>query len=190
MVFQEDTLLPWLKVRQNVALSARFARQRGAEVQRRVDYLLEMVGLGGFGDYYPLKLSGGMKRRVAVLTAVAALPEMLLLDEPFSALDEPTRIAVHQDLHRLIREFGIAALLVTHDLGEAITMADRVVMLSRTPARVVGEYVTTFGRDREMLELRDRPEFLELYGALWHDLRLEIGGRSSDINKDPRRDNG
>lgn len=174
MVFQEDTLLPWLKVRQNVGLAYRFQHKRGAEVRNHVDRLLKMVGLEEFGDYFPLKLSGGMKRRVAVLTAVAPLPEILLLDEPFSALDEPTRIAVHQDVHQLIREFGISGLLVTHDLAEAISLADRVVLLSRIPARIVNDYPIPFGHDRAMLELREQPEFLELYGKLWHDLRLEI----------------
>jgi NitT/TauT family transport system ATP-binding protein len=174
MVFQEDTLLPWLKVRQNVELSFRFQRKGGTEVREHVNRLLQLVGLEEFGDYFPLKLSGGMKRRVAVLTAIAPLPEILLLDEPFSALDEPTRIAVHDDLHQLIRNFGISALLVTHDLGEAITLADRVLLLSRGPGRIVGEFVIPFGRDRAMLDLRDRPEFLELYGSLWHDLKAEI----------------
>jgi ABC-type nitrate/sulfonate/bicarbonate transport system ATPase subunit len=178
MVFQEDTVLPWLRVRDNVALHHRFKRpfgwKRDRELAAHVDRLLEMVGLQNFGDYYPAKLSGGMKRRVAVLTAVAPLPSFLLLDEAFSALDEPTRIGVHGDIYRLIREFGISTILVTHDLGEAITIADRVLLLSRTPTQVVCEHKSPFGPDRDMVHLRQTAEFLETYGNVWADLERQI----------------
>lgn len=174
MVFQEDTLLPWLRVWQNVTLSYRFKHVRGRTVRQRADELLRLVGLAEFSDYFPSRLSGGMKRRVALLAAIAPMPEILLLDEPFSALDEPTRIVIHSELHRLLRRFGVSALLVTHDLGEAITLADRVVLISQRPARVVREYVVPFQGERDMLQLRDQPEFLDLYGSIWHDLRAEL----------------
>ena len=178
MVFQEDTVLPWLHVIDNVGLHFRFKQKfgwkRDPEKLAHAKRLLEMVGLQDFADYYPAKISGGMKRRVAVLTAIAPLPSLLLLDEPFSALDEPTRIGVHGDMHRLIREFDISTILVTHDLGEAITLADRVLLLSRAPARVVAEYTTPFGRDRDMLDLRRTPDFLEFYGRVWADLEQQI----------------
>jgi ABC-type nitrate/sulfonate/bicarbonate transport system ATPase subunit len=174
MVFQEETLLPWLKVKDNAGLHFRFKRDRSRENREHVERLLKMVGLQDFGDYYPAKLSGGMKRRVAVLTAVAPLPEMLLLDEPFSALDEPTRIGVHRDIYKLVREFGISTTLVTHDLAEAITLSDRVLLLSRAPARIVGEYTVPFGEERNILDLRGTAEFLELYGRIWSDLEVQI----------------
>jgi NitT/TauT family transport system ATP-binding protein len=178
MVFQEDTVLPWLKVRDNVGLHFRFKQKfgwkRDADRLAHVDHLLAMVGLEDFGDFYPAKLSGGMKRRVAVLTAVAPLPSLLLLDEPFSALDEPTRIGVHGDIYRIVREFGISTIIVTHDLGEAITLSDRVVLLSRAPARIVSQYPTPFGGERDMLDLRKTPEFLEFYGNVWGDLERQI----------------
>ena len=139
-----------------------------------VDRLLAMVGLQDFADYYPAKLSGGMKRRVAVLTAVAPLPSLLLMDEPFSALDEPTRILVHGDIYRLVREFGISTILVTHDLGEAISLSDRVVLLSRAPARAVAQFATPFGRERDLLDIRRTPEFLEFYGKVWGELEQQI----------------
>jgi ABC-type nitrate/sulfonate/bicarbonate transport system ATPase subunit len=174
MVFQEDTLLPWLRVRDNVALYYRFSRKRGSRVDEHVDRLLEMVGLRDYADAFPSKLSGGMRRRVAVLTAIAPLPSLLLLDEPFSALDEPTRMALHNDLHALVREFEIGAILVTHDLAEAITLSDQVILLSRAPARIVGRYDIPFGRDRDVFSLRGRRDYLDLYGNLWADLEREI----------------
>ena len=174
MVFQEETLLPWLKVKDNAGLHFRFKHDRSRENREHVERLLKMVGLQDFGDYYPAKLSGGMKRRVAVLTAVAPLPELLLLDEPFSALDEPTRIGVHRDIHKLIREFGISTTLVTHDLAEAITLSNRVLLLSRAPARIVGEYEVPFGEERTILDLRGTSEFLDLYGTIWSDLEVQI----------------
>jgi NitT/TauT family transport system ATP-binding protein len=181
MVFQEETLLPWLKVKDNVSLASRFERRRRtksrAEVDAHVRRLLEMVGLGDYGNTFPAKLSGGMKRRVAVLTAIAPLPSMVLLDEPFSALDEPTRIGVHKDIYALLREFDMSAVLVTHDLAEAITMSDRVLLLSRAPSRIVGEYRVPFERDRDVLDLRSRPEFLDLYGRIWADLEVQIAGQ-------------
>ena len=174
MVFQEDTLLPWLKVKDNVGMYYRFSGKRGPEATAHVAELLEMVKLSKYSDYYPYQLSGGMKRRVAMLTSIAPLPDLLLLDEPFSALDEPTRIEVHQDLHMLIRRLGISALLVTHDLAEAVTLSDRVLVLSRPPSSVVEEVVIPFGKDRDMTNLRDDPRFLEAYGHLWRTLKEQI----------------
>jgi ABC-type nitrate/sulfonate/bicarbonate transport system ATPase subunit len=174
MLFQEDTLLPWFKVRDNVGLFHRLHHKRGREVSEHITHLLSMVGLSEFADYYPSQLSGGMKRRIAMLQAVAPLPDLLLLDEPFSALDEPTRIAIHAELYMLIREFGMSAILVTHDLAEAITLSDRVLMLSRVPAQIVSEYEIPFGKERHLMDLRASDEFLRLYGQLWDRLRLQI----------------
>ena len=168
MVFQEDTLLPWLRVRDNVALHHRFkGTRRHKQTHEQVAKLLGMVGLADKAQVFPSHLSGGMKRRVAVLTALAADPELLLLDEPFSALDEPTRVGVHRDLHRLVRDSGASVVLVTHDLGEAISLSDRVVMLSRPPSRVVQEFEIPFGPDRDVSAIRSHPRFLEIYAELW-----------------------
>jgi NitT/TauT family transport system ATP-binding protein len=174
MVFQEDTLLPWLKVKDNVGLYYRFHHQRNPKVRAHIAELLEMVKLSEFADYYPYQLSGGMKRRVAMLTGIAPLPALVLLDEPFSALDEPTRIALHGDLYMLIRRLNIGAVLVTHDLAEAISLSDRVVLLSRAPTHVVREYAVPFGKSRNMFEIRAYPEFLEMYGQLWETLKEQI----------------
>jgi NitT/TauT family transport system ATP-binding protein len=171
MVFQEDTLLPWLKIAENVRLYSRFKGERKSRSRQRVTELLEMVGLEKFANVYPAQLSGGMRRRVAVLAAVAPLPSLLLLDEPFSALDEPTRIAVHQDVYRLIRRFGITAVLVTHDLGEAVSLSDRILLLSKGPSSISKEYVAPFGSQRDFMEIRSHSSFLEAYAEIWHDFR-------------------
>jgi ABC-type nitrate/sulfonate/bicarbonate transport system ATPase subunit len=158
-------------VKDNVGLYYRFRHSNGS---KHVRELLEMVGLADFAGYYPKQLSGGMKRRVAMLKAVAPHPELLLLDEPFSALDEPSRVAIHREVYMLVRRLQITAVLVTHDLGEAITLSDRIILLSRAPARVVEEYEIPFPRDRDISGLRTQAEFLELYGRLWNELNLQI----------------
>ena len=174
MVFQEDTLLPWLRVRDNAALVTKFQRSRRNEKNALVDSLLAMVGLKEFARSYPYQLSGGMKRRLAVVVAVATLPQMLLFDEPFSALDEPTRISVHAEVYALLRRFSIGTILVTHDLAEALCLSDRILLLSSRPAHLVEEYVVPFGPDRDMIQLRSNPEFLSLYGTIWQELSAQI----------------
>ena len=178
MVFQEDTVLPWLKVIDNVGLHFRFTRglfwKRDQELVASAMRLLRMVGLEDYASAFPAQLSGGMRRRVAVLTAVASLPDFLLMDEPFSALDEPTRIDVHEGTYRILREFGISTVLVTHDLGEAISLSDRVLLLSKCPARIVSEYDIPFSKERDVHQLREASEFLDLYGRIWGDLEDQI----------------
>lgn len=174
MVFQRDTLLPWLTARENVGLYFRFHRAPRSDVRRTVDRLLQMVGLEEFADAYPYQLSGGMRRRVALLAGFAPKPSMMLMDEPFSSLDEPTRVAVHQDLLRIIRQSEMTVVLVTHDLAEAITLCDEIVIMSARPGRVVSRHPVPFGRERDVLALRQTPEFLSLYGALWRELGEQI----------------
>ena len=135
MLFQEDTLLPWMPGQgQRLALQ-QFQRRHGVKSKgsgETVTQLLEMVGLSSVLDLYPYQLSGGMKRRLAVVAAVASLPQLLLLDEPFSALDEPTRISIHGEVYSVIRRYGIGSILVTHDIAEAICLSDRVLVLSKS----------------------------------------------------------
>jgi NitT/TauT family transport system ATP-binding protein len=182
MVFQEDTLLPWLTVRKNVGYY--YALHPGllskAEVNDRVGQLLGMVGLERFGNSYPRELSGGMKRRVAFLAAIACRPQLLLLDEPFSSVDEPTRVEIHQQVRDILDEFKITTILVTHDLAEAVSLMDAVAILSARPARVTKVTPVALSDTSDLLEARGTREFLDLYGQLWEALSHEIrAGRVS-----------
>ena len=176
MVFQEDVLLPWLSVRRNVAMAGSFMRLGKAEVNQQVDHLLSLVGLSDYGHYYPRQLSGGMRRRVGVLQPLAANPSVLLMDEPFSSIDEPTRILIHNDVRRLLKSLDTTTVLVTHDLAEAVSLSDRVVIVSGRPSHVVHDYTVDLGDERNVLELRHEPAYLETYARLWDALRLEITG--------------
>jgi ABC-type nitrate/sulfonate/bicarbonate transport system ATPase subunit len=174
MVFQKDTVLPWLTVAQNVAFGLGNLAISKREQSDRVAHLLKLARLSEVADAHPHQLSGGMRRRVAFLTAVAARPRILLLDEPFSSLDEPTRVAIHGDVLGIVNELGMSVVLVTHDLGEAISLSDRVHILTRRPTRVAVTLDVPFAADRNVLTLRESPAYQELYRQLWHDLRLQI----------------
>jgi NitT/TauT family transport system ATP-binding protein len=173
VVFQGDTLLPWMTAEENIKLFAKF-QKHPSDLQERVDSLLKMTGMSSFAKSYPYQLSGGMRRRVAFLAAVAPQPEILLLDEPFSSVDEPTRVAIHQEVLRITERLNTTVVLVTHDLAEAATLSDVIVILSRRPAQIFSRHSVNFGRERNVLQLRQSPEFLKLNGALWHDLSLQL----------------
>lgn len=174
MVFQQDTLHPWLRVIDNVKLYFRYHRHDAREIDERVKWLLELVGLADAASLYPYQLSGGMRRRVAFIAAIAPFPQVLLLDEPFSSLDEPTRVAIHQDVFDTVRRLGIATVIVTHDLAEAASLCDDVTIFSARPARVAVRQDIPFGARREILSLRKEPEFLSMYGHLWDVLSRQI----------------
>lgn len=179
MVFQKDTLLPWLTVRKNVKLYHKFHRDSARNADDFVQQLLTMAGLDDFQNAYPYQLSGGMRRRAAFLSAVAARPEILLMDEPFSSIDEPSRVAIHQEVYQIIGVLGTTTILVTHDLAEAISLCDEVIILTARPATTFTQRLVPFARERDMLALRKTREFLDLYGTLWNDLTIQISaGRS------------
>lgn len=180
MVFQKDTLLPWLTVERNAQLFQRFNRSSKSANADLIDSLISLVGLQDVRSLYPYQLSGGMRRRLAFIAAMAAQPRLLLLDEPFSALDEPTRIAIHQDVLNIIRRLGTTVVLVTHDLAEATSFCDQVVILSRGPGKIAATHDVPFGNSRDVFDLRETPEFLKLYGQLWHDLNVEIKREDGD----------
>lgn len=174
MVFQQDTLLPWLRVIDNVKLYFRYHPHDRREIDERAKWLLELVGLADAAAFYPYQLSGGMRRRVAFLSAIAPFPQVLLLDEPFSSLDEPTRVAIHQDVFDILRRLGIATVIVTHDLAEAASLCDEVAIFSARPARMAARQAIPFGAKREILSLRKEPEFLAVYAHLWDVLSRQI----------------
>lgn len=139
MMFQKPSLYPWMTVRQNASLGLVFAREKKKEIRERVDGLLDMVGLSDKKDINVQQLSGGQQQRVALARSLATNPEVLLLDEPFSALDAFTRSALQQEVPAICRERGITMAIVTHDIDEAVVMADRVFIMSQNPGRIVGE---------------------------------------------------
>jgi NitT/TauT family transport system ATP-binding protein len=178
MMFQTDTTLPWLTTEENVLLFSRFRRWRrsrqSVDLKARADELLSMVHLTEARERYPYQLSGGMKRRLAFATAVAPRPQLLLLDEPFSSVDEPTRVRIHQDVYRTVKELQLTTILVTHDLAEAISLCDRILILSSRPATVVAEHHINLGERHHIVHLRDQPEFMKLYGDIWRDLSEQL----------------
>jgi NitT/TauT family transport system ATP-binding protein len=174
ILFQKDTLLPWLTVRSNVGFGLRYTELSKTEKLERVERLLRMGSLTEFAEAYPNQLSGGMRRRAGFLSSVAPFPKMLLLDEPFSALDEPTRVTLHRDIRSIIAELGMTVVLVTHDLGEAITLSDKVIILTKRPARVAEVHSIDLGPDRDVFAVRETERYQELYTELWAVLRHQI----------------
>ncbi|WP_459616400.1 ABC transporter ATP-binding protein [Bordetella sp. 2513F-2] len=166
-IFQKDTLLPWFTVRKNVALGLQFQGVPAARIAARVAQLLEMGHLEGFADAYPHQLSGGMRRRVALLMSLAVEPRILLLDEPFGALDTHTKTHLHRELLEIWRKLGQTVLMVTHDLDEAITLSDRVVVLSGSPSRVLHDERIAIPQPRDVFTLRETPQFETHARRLW-----------------------
>ncbi|NQE93248.1 ABC transporter ATP-binding protein [Nocardia terpenica] len=174
-LFQQDTLLPWQSVLDNVALGLRIRGVGKDERTARAREWLARVGLSGFEDAYPYQLSGGMRRRAAIARTWIVDPEILLMDEPFGALDVHTRQLMETELLGLWTGSGKTVLFVTHDLDEAIALSDEVVLLSSGPgSRIVGSYPIDLPRPRELLDIRTRPDFLRMHRSIWSDLRDEV----------------
>jgi len=173
-VFQSDAVFPWKNVLNNVAAGPLFRHQPRVEALRRAREWLERVGLRGFEDRYPHQLSGGMRKRVALAQTFINEPQILLMDEPFSALDVQTRILMGNELLSLWSAFSSSVVFVTHDLEEAIALADRVFVLSAGPATVKGIYTIDLPRPRNVAEIRFEPRFVQLYHEIWADLRNEV----------------
>ena len=174
-MFQADSLMPWRTARQNVMAGFEFRGMPLPEARRQADDWLKRVGLGGFGDRYPHQLSGGMRKRSALAQVLALDPDIILMDEPFSALDVQTRQLMENEVLALWQAKKKAVLFITHDLDEAIAMSDRVVVLSAGPAtRPIGEFVVDLPRPRDVAEVRSEPRFMELHGQIWAVLRDEV----------------
>ncbi|MFY1866940.1 ABC transporter ATP-binding protein [Achromobacter xylosoxidans] len=166
-IFQKDTLLPWFSVKKNVALGLKFQGVPAARIASRVAELLELGHLTAFADAFPHQLSGGMRRRVALLMSLAVEPRILLLDEPFGALDTHTKTHLHRELMEIWRKLGQTVVLVTHDLDEAILLSDRVVVLSRPPSRVLLDERIAIPHPRDVFTLRETPQFVTHVQSLW-----------------------
>jgi len=167
---QRDELFPWRNIEKNILLPLEVKKLKGEEYRRRALLLAEKYGLKGFLDSYPFQLSGGMRQRAALIRTLSSDPELLLLDEPFSALDYQTRLSVCDDVYSIIRKENKTALLITHDIGEAISVADKVIVLSARPARVRAEHASTFPRDMPPLKRREDPSFKDWFELLWEEL--------------------
>ncbi|MET0634215.1 MAG: ABC transporter ATP-binding protein [Xanthobacteraceae bacterium] len=170
---QKDHLLPWRNVRDNVAFPLELAGVAKAERARRADQVIAHVGLEGFEDRFPSELSGGMRKRACLARMLLYGAETALLDEPFAALDAQLKLAMHDLVLRLADENKQTVVLVTHDLMEAVTLADRVLVCTRRPATVALEQRIDLKRPRDVLNVRFSNEFKEFYDTLWERLRLE-----------------
>ena len=173
-ISQADTLLPWRTVLDNVALAMEL---RGVEKRERREAargLMARMGLSGFEDNYPRELSGGMKTRAAIARVLAVDPAILMMDEPFGPLDALTKEKLQDEILALWESTGCTILYVTHDLTEAITLADRVVLMSARPGRVVREYPIDLPRPRRVMDVKFSPRFVELERAIWQDLQGEL----------------
>lgn len=173
-VFQNDALFPWRNVLKNVAAGPRFrGRSKAAAYAQARDWIAR-VGLTGFENHYPHQLSGGMRKRATLAQTFINEPKVLLMDEPFSALDVQTRVVMQDELLRLWSTSGASVVFVTHDLEEAIALADRVYVLTARPATVKSIYEIPLPRPRVTAEIRYDPTFIELSRRIWNDLREEV----------------
>ncbi|HBK07634.1 MAG TPA: ABC transporter ATP-binding protein [Acetobacteraceae bacterium] len=172
VVFQEDASFPWLTVRDNVAFGLRRLGMDAAEVTRRVDYAVGFMGLADFAGAYPAQLSGGMRQRVCIARTLVLQPRLILLDEPFGALDQQTRLLMGDELLRLWRETGATVLLITHALDEAAMLSDRVGVMSSRPGRFIDLVETGWPRDRDSRIVSDAA-FGAITARLWSSLRTE-----------------
>jgi len=172
VVFQEDASFPWLSVRENVEFGLRKAALAPDEKSRRVHDAIAMMGLGEFSRSYPVQLSGGMRQRVCIARTLVAKPRLLLLDEPFGALDQQTRLLMGDELLRLWRETEATVFLITHALDEATMLADRIAVMSARPGRLVDFVETRWPRERDS-RIIEHSEFGAITARLWKTLREE-----------------
>ncbi|OYU31955.1 MAG: mannosyltransferase [Comamonadaceae bacterium PBBC2] len=174
-MFQAESLMPWRTALQNVMAGLTFRGVDKSTAQAQAEDWLRRVGLGGFGDRYPHQMSGGMRKRASLAQTLVMDPDIILMDEPFSALDIQTRQLMENELLALWQSKKKSVLFITHDLDEAIAMSDRVVILSAGPAsHPIGEFTIDLPRPRDVAEIKMTPRFMELHQAIWAVLREEV----------------
>ncbi len=169
-MLQKDELFPWRTIEKNICLPLEIKKINTSENRKRVCRLAVKYGLGEFLQNYPSQLSGGMRQRAALIRTLAPNPDILLLDEPFSALDYQTRLNVTEDVSRIIRTERKTALLITHDISEAISLADRIIVLTDRPARVAHTHDMNFGEETNPLKRREMHQFSGWFEKLWKEL--------------------
>ena len=168
-MFQKDNLFEWLNILDNVVIGLKIKKQLTLEMIDFAKELLIKYGLGEFIYNYPHELSGGMRQRVALIRAIIVKPELLLLDEPFTALDAQTRIEVSNDIYKIIKELGITTILVTHDVSEAISLSDNILILSKRPATLIRNVNILFN-DLTPFERRNDIKFKDYFNEIWSDV--------------------
>lgn len=174
-MLQKDYLLQWRSIRSNALLGLEIQKKLTPENIAYVDTLLTQYGLGDFKNSLPNQLSGGMRQRAALIRTLAVRPDILLLDEPFSALDYQTRLSVSDEIGTIIREEGKTAILVTHDISEAISLSDRVVVLSKRPASLKKIFPIQFStKNHTPMQAREAPEFKDYFNAIWKELDVHV----------------
>lgn len=176
-MFQKDHLLEWRTIMDNITIGLEIQKKVTAEALKRIEHLLKIYGIWEFRNRYPRELSGGMRQRVALIRTLATDPDVLLLDEPFSALDYQTRLMVSDDIYKIIRQEHKDAILVTHDISEAISMCDQIAVLSKRPATIKSIYniSLTVNKERTPLEARKASEFKDYFDVLWKELDIYGG---------------
>lgn len=172
-IFQKNTLLPWRTAKENVELGLEFKGVAESERESIALYLLQKYGLEGFENRYPHALSGGMQKRVSILQTLAYQPELILVDEAFSALDAQTRILVQDEFLKICREMNKTVIMVTHDITEAISMSDKIVVLSTRPGTVKSEHNISFSETiNSVAAVRSFPEFPNYYKEIWDEIDM------------------
>ncbi|WP_029006517.1 ABC transporter ATP-binding protein [Azorhizobium doebereinerae] len=171
-MFQKDALLPWCTVAENIRVGAELGGVARAEHAGRVSALIRLLRLDGFEDAFPKQLSGGMRQRASLGRLLAYNPSLMLMDEPFGALDYQTKIVMGRELLRIWEAERRAIIFVTHDIEEAVALADRVVVFSARPARIVADYAVDLPRPRDLRAMRGEAAFVRLTEAIWSDLAL------------------
>ncbi|WP_010240420.1 ABC transporter ATP-binding protein [Clostridium arbusti] len=173
-MFQKDHLFEWLTVFDNVRIGLKIQHKLTKEANEKIEELLENYKLQDFKNYHPSELSGGMRQRVALIRTLALNPEVLLLDEPFSALDYQSRLSASDDIFEIIKQENKTAIMVTHDISEAISMSSRVIVLSKRPAKIVKDVNIDFSDDSlTPLYRRENPKFREYFDIIWKELELK-----------------
>ena len=174
MIFQEQSIFPWMTVRDNVAFGLLMRGRSGPEADDIVDYYINKVGLSAFRGSFPHQLSGGMKQRVSIARAFANDPEILLMDEPFAALDEQNKALLQEELLRIWEEAKKTVLFITHSIDEAIVLSDRTLIMTARPGTLKYDLPVTLPRPRRVFDMKSLPAYGELSGKLWQELHDEV----------------
>lgn len=177
-ITQKDHLLPWRSVRKNIELGLEFRNISQQARTSKAQEMIRLVGLDGFEDAYPAELSGGMRKRVALGRTLVYEPETLLADEPFGALDAQLKLVLSAEFQRIWSRMHGTVLFVTHDIEEAISLADRVLIFSRRPGRLIADVPVPLPRPRDVYEVKFTDEFREVHGTIWQHLRAEVANEA------------